>query len=98
MSLVRKLKPDRNITGALVPLSMLPIFGFTSLDLWHPRWHTYPGGDDWIVWIILSICVHPYKECVRFSAQCRLCFFNLHVSYGIWNVHKCCGKLYGRPV
>jgi hypothetical protein len=31
MSLVRKLKPDRNITGALVPISMLPIFGFTSL-------------------------------------------------------------------
>jgi hypothetical protein len=31
MSLVRKLKPDRNITGVLVPLSMLPIFGFTSL-------------------------------------------------------------------
>jgi hypothetical protein len=31
MSLVRKLKPDRNITGALVPLSMLPIFGIVSL-------------------------------------------------------------------
>ena len=31
MSLVRKLKPDRNITGALVALSMLPIFGLTSL-------------------------------------------------------------------
>ena len=31
MSLVRKLKPDRNITGALIPLSMLPIFGVTSL-------------------------------------------------------------------
>ncbi len=31
MSLVRKLKPDRNITGAIVPLSMLPIFGLTSL-------------------------------------------------------------------
>lgn len=31
MSLVRKLKPDRNITGALVPLSMLPIFGIASL-------------------------------------------------------------------
>lgn len=31
MSLVRKLKPDRAITGALIPLSMLPIFGLTSL-------------------------------------------------------------------
>ena len=31
MSLVRKLKPDHNITGALVPLSMLPIFGLTTL-------------------------------------------------------------------
>lgn len=31
MSLVRKLKPDRSITGALIPLSMLPIFGFTAL-------------------------------------------------------------------
>ena len=31
MSLVRKLKPDRNITGALVPLSMLPIFGIATL-------------------------------------------------------------------
>lgn len=31
MSLVRKLKPDRNITGALVPLSLLPIFGITVL-------------------------------------------------------------------
>jgi hypothetical protein len=31
MSLVRKLKPDRSITGALVPFSMLPIFGIASL-------------------------------------------------------------------
>ena len=31
MSLVRKLKPDRSITGALIPLSMLPIFGISSL-------------------------------------------------------------------
>jgi hypothetical protein len=31
MSLVRKLKPDRNITGALVPLAMLPIFGLSAL-------------------------------------------------------------------
>ncbi len=31
MSLVRKLKPDRVITGALVPISMLPIFGLASL-------------------------------------------------------------------
>jgi hypothetical protein len=31
MTLVRKLKPDRSITGALVPFSMLPIFGITSL-------------------------------------------------------------------
>lgn len=31
MSLVRKLKPDTNITGAAVPLSMLPLFGIISL-------------------------------------------------------------------
>lgn len=31
MSLVRKLKPDRNFTGVLVTLSILPIFGLTSL-------------------------------------------------------------------
>lgn len=31
MSLVRKLKPDRSITGALVPISMLPIFGISTL-------------------------------------------------------------------
>jgi hypothetical protein len=31
MSLVRRLKPDRNITGAIIPLSMLPIFGLSSL-------------------------------------------------------------------
>ena len=31
MSLVRKLKPDRNITGALIPLSLLRIFGITAL-------------------------------------------------------------------
>lgn len=31
MSLVRKLKPDRSITGALIPLSILPIFGVASL-------------------------------------------------------------------
>ncbi len=31
MSLVRKLRPDRNFTGAFVPLSMLPIFGIVSL-------------------------------------------------------------------
>lgn len=31
MSLVRKLKPDRTITGALIPLSMLLVFGITSL-------------------------------------------------------------------
>lgn len=31
MSLVRKLKPDRSITGALVPMSMILIFGISSL-------------------------------------------------------------------
>ncbi len=31
MSLVRKLKPDRSISGAIVPLSMLIIFGVTAL-------------------------------------------------------------------
>lgn len=31
MSLTRALKPDRSITGAIVPLSILPIFGITSL-------------------------------------------------------------------
>lgn len=31
MSLIRKLKPDTNITGAAVPLSMLPLFGIVSL-------------------------------------------------------------------
>ena len=31
MTLVRKLKPDRSITGAIVPLSMLPIVGITAL-------------------------------------------------------------------
>jgi hypothetical protein len=31
MSLVRKLKPDRNIVGPLIPLTMLPIFGLTTL-------------------------------------------------------------------
>jgi hypothetical protein len=31
MALVRKLKPDRNITGVIISISMLPIFGLTSL-------------------------------------------------------------------
>jgi hypothetical protein len=31
MALVRKLKPDRTITGALFPLLILPIFGISSL-------------------------------------------------------------------
>ena len=31
MSLERKLKPDRNPIGPLIPLSMLPIFGIVSL-------------------------------------------------------------------
>ena len=31
MTLVRKLKPDRTITGAIIPLSMIPIFGIASL-------------------------------------------------------------------
>ncbi len=31
MSLVRKLGTDRNMTGAIVPLSLLPIFGITAL-------------------------------------------------------------------
>ncbi len=35
MSLVRKLKPDRSITGALYPLSMLPIFGIIALVFGH---------------------------------------------------------------
>jgi hypothetical protein len=30
MTLVRKLKPDRNITGVIIPLSILPIFGLTT--------------------------------------------------------------------
>ncbi len=31
MALERKLKPDRSILGAVIPLSMLPIFGIVSL-------------------------------------------------------------------
>jgi hypothetical protein len=31
MSLVRKLKPDRNISGAIIPLSMIPIFALSVL-------------------------------------------------------------------
>ncbi|PWB56406.1 MAG: hypothetical protein C3F13_02390 [Anaerolineales bacterium] len=31
MSLTRKLKPDRNVTGPLIPLGMIAIFGLTSL-------------------------------------------------------------------
>jgi hypothetical protein len=31
MSLVRKLKPDRNITGVIIPLSLIPIWGITTL-------------------------------------------------------------------
>jgi len=31
MSLVRKLKPDRNISGVLVPISMIPIFGIAVM-------------------------------------------------------------------
>jgi hypothetical protein len=31
MPLLRKLKPDRNITGVIIPVSILPIFGLTTL-------------------------------------------------------------------
>ncbi|MFC2028660.1 hypothetical protein ACFLTX_01910 [Chloroflexota bacterium] len=31
MSLIRKLKPDRSITGIVIPLSMIPIFGIAIL-------------------------------------------------------------------
>ena len=50
MSLVRRLKPDRNITGALVPLSMLPIFGIATLIF------GIPTGL-----IILAIVVYVYS-------------------------------------
>jgi hypothetical protein len=46
MSLVRRLKPDRSITGALVPLSMLPILGLTSLIFGLP-----------IGFLALTICI-----------------------------------------
>jgi len=36
MSLVRKLKPDRDITGALIPMSMLPIFGIATVIFGFP--------------------------------------------------------------
>lgn len=31
MSLIRKLKPDRNITGVIIPFSIVPIFGLVTL-------------------------------------------------------------------
>ena len=31
MSLVRKLKPDRSITGVIIPFSIIPIFGLAAL-------------------------------------------------------------------
>lgn len=46
MSLVRKLKPDRSILGALIPVSMLPIFGIASMIF------GLPTG-----FIVLGICV-----------------------------------------
>jgi hypothetical protein len=36
MSLERKLKPDRNILGAVIPLSMIPIFGLSALIFGFP--------------------------------------------------------------
>ena len=48
MSLVRKLKPDRNITGALIPLSMLPIFGLSSLIFGISRRDDHDGTTMWV--------------------------------------------------
>ena len=31
MSLIRKLKPDRNFTGVIIPFSIVPVFGLTTL-------------------------------------------------------------------
>jgi len=31
MSLERKLKPDRNITGVIIPFLIVPVFGLTTL-------------------------------------------------------------------
>jgi hypothetical protein len=48
MSLVRKLKPDRNITGAVIPLSMIPIFGITSLLFGLPTGLVILGVLMWV--------------------------------------------------
>jgi hypothetical protein len=50
MSLVRKLKPDRNIIGPLIPLSMLLIWGISSLLFDLPT-----------TWIILAALMWVYS-------------------------------------
>jgi hypothetical protein len=56
MSLVRKLKPDRSITGALIPLSMLPIVGIASLIFGLPAGLMVVGILIW-VWALFYLYV-----------------------------------------
>jgi len=59
MSLVRKFKPDRSIIGALIPLSMFPLFGVAALVV---GWIDRPV--DLLVGIgsLLPVCVSAYRE------------------------------------
>ncbi len=63
MSLIRKLKPDRNITGALIiPFSIVPIFGLATLIFGLTHRVDRPGDLDVGLFPFLSVCIYAHVE------------------------------------
>jgi len=69
MSLVRKLKPDRNITGAVIPLSIAPIFGIASLVFGLPTGLVILGV---MMWLFSLFFLYGYVRTGN-AAQLALC-------------------------
>ena len=72
MSLVRKLKPDRNITGAVIPLSMIPIFGITSLLFGLPTGLIILGVMMWALFPVLpcmDLCARGIRPNWHFAQK-----------------------------
>lgn len=84
MSLVRKLKPDRNFTEALIPLSLIPIWGFTTLIF---NIHTGLIVVAVLLWLIALFYLYVFARTGNWS---RLFLFVYTTFLGLiaWNAES----------
>ena len=79
MSFMRKLKPDRNITGVIIPFSIVPIFGLATL-----LFGLHVGLITLAIWMFIYSLFYMYvfvrtRNTSPAGCLCRRRLFWIHV-------------------